>query len=269
MPAPAVPAAAASAAAAPEPAAPAEAVPAVAAPAASEKPDGEMAAPQKSGEAAPPPEQVGQDGGNCRQTGGDAATIAGTANKPNRQRRSPRRRSAKRLGFRCRRRPRSWRHREPPADAKIRRQRRLGSDAKRDSDGLRLTFSFAAATPAALFRRADTVWLVFDSTKPLDLEPIRSSGGSMIADVSLLPLDKGQAVRIRLNRPQMPSLTGRRSRTAARTGRSPLPIRCRRRPQPLIGDPQHHRSRACQCHRAVVQTRAGCTGSSIPTPATP
>ena len=30
----------------------------------------------------------------------------------------------------------------------------------------------------------------------------------MIADVSRLPLDKGQAIRIRLNRPQMPSLTG-------------------------------------------------------------
>jgi hypothetical protein len=30
-------------------------------------------------------------------------------------------------------------------------------DARRDSDGLRLMFSFATATPAALFRRADTV----------------------------------------------------------------------------------------------------------------
>jgi tetratricopeptide (TPR) repeat protein len=80
--------------------------------------------------------------------------------------------------------------------------------ARRDSDGLRLMFSFASATPAALFRRADTVWLVFDATKPLDIEPIRSNGGSIIADVSLLPLEKGQAIRIRLNRPQMPSLTG-------------------------------------------------------------
>ena len=37
-------------------------------------------------------------------------------------------------------------------------------EARRDSDGLRVTFSFAAPTPAALFRRADTVWLVFDQT---------------------------------------------------------------------------------------------------------
>jgi tetratricopeptide (TPR) repeat protein len=81
-------------------------------------------------------------------------------------------------------------------------------DARRSSDGLSLTFSFAAATPAALFRRADTVWLVFDSATPIDLGPIRSKGGSIIADVSQLPLEKGQAIRIRLNRPQMPSLTG-------------------------------------------------------------
>ncbi|MGB8400235.1 tetratricopeptide repeat protein [Bradyrhizobium sp.] len=79
-------------------------------------------------------------------------------------------------------------------------------DARRDSDGLRVEFRFAAATPAALFRRADTVWLVFDSTEPLDVEPIRAKGGAIVGDVSRLPLDKGQAIRIRLNRPQMPAL---------------------------------------------------------------
>jgi tetratricopeptide (TPR) repeat protein len=96
---------------------------------------------------------------------------------------------------------------QPPAETKA----GAGADAvdaKRNSDGLSLAFSFAAATPAALFRRADTVWLVFDSTKPIDIEPIRSKGGAIIADVSRLALDKGQAIRIRLNRPQLPSLTG-------------------------------------------------------------
>ena len=81
-------------------------------------------------------------------------------------------------------------------------------EARRDSDGLRLMFSFAGTTPAALFRRADAVWLVFDSTKPIDIEPVRNKGGALIADVNRLPLEKGQAIRIRLNRPQMPSLTG-------------------------------------------------------------
>jgi tetratricopeptide (TPR) repeat protein len=78
----------------------------------------------------------------------------------------------------------------------------------RDSEGLHLMFSFPAATPAALFRRADTLWLMFDSTKPINVEPIRGQGGAAVADVSVIPLEKGQAVRIRLNRPQLPSLTG-------------------------------------------------------------
>src|SRR6266478_5140005 len=96
---------------------------------------------------------------------------------------------------------------EPPPQAKA-VDNAASVSARRDSDGLRLMFSFAAATPAALFRRADTVWLVFDSQKPLDIEPIRSQGGSLISEVSLLPLEKGQAIRIRFSRPQMPSLTG-------------------------------------------------------------
>ena len=70
-----------------------------------------------------------------------------------------------------------------------------------------MTFAFATETPAAMFRRADTVWLVFDTTKPIDLAPIRTNGGSIIAEVKPFPLDKGQAIRIRLNRPQMPSLS--------------------------------------------------------------
>ena len=43
-------------------------------------------------------------------------------------------------------------------------------------------------------------------TKPIDIEPIRAKGGAVIGDVSRLPLEKGQAIRIRLNRPQIPSL---------------------------------------------------------------
>jgi hypothetical protein len=79
-------------------------------------------------------------------------------------------------------------------------------DAWRDSDGLRLTFSFPTVTPAASFRRGDTVWLIFDSTRPLDVEPIRAKGGAIIGEISRMPLDHAQAIRIRLGRPQMYSL---------------------------------------------------------------
>ena len=91
--------------------------------------------------------------------------------------------------------------------------------------------------------------------EPIDVEPIRSKGGSIIADVSRLPLDKGQAIRIRLNRPQMPSLIGRRSGRRRELDADTSPIRCERRPQPLVAHAQRHRSRACQCHRAAGEAR--------------
>ena len=105
-------------------------------------------------------------------------------------------------------------------------------EARRDSDGLRVTFSFAAPTPAALFRRGDTVWLVFDKAGSIDVEAIRAKAGAIIGDVSRLPLEKGQAIRIRLNRPQMPSLEsdGRTGGTdwtltfADKVQASPLPL---------------------------------------------
>ncbi len=80
-------------------------------------------------------------------------------------------------------------------------------DARRDSDGLRVTFPLQVATPAAAFRRGDTVWLVFDAPKPINVEAIRTKGGAMIGEVGRIPLDKGQAVRIRLTRPLVYSLT--------------------------------------------------------------
>lgn len=87
----------------------------------------------------------------------------------------------------------------PPAAASV--------DARRDSDGLRVTFPIPVATPAAAFRRGDTVWLVFDTPKPIDVEAIRARGGAMIGEVSRMSLAKGQAVRIRLTRPLVYSLT--------------------------------------------------------------
>jgi tetratricopeptide (TPR) repeat protein len=96
---------------------------------------------------------------------------------------------------------------EPPAEIKA-GDNAVRVNATRTSDGLSLTFGFAAVTPAASFRRADTMWLVFDTIKPIDVEPIRAKGGSIIAEVTRLALDHGQAIRIRLNRPQMPSLVG-------------------------------------------------------------
>jgi hypothetical protein len=210
-PATAAPVAAAPVAAAPAPAAvpmaaapasttPVATAPAVAAPAAPAMPAGEPAAPRQSGEAAPAKPAAEQAGIEAKPAPAPKLSLASEPPKP-----APPAPEA----------PASLPEKpvkmaaapEPPAAPRA--VDRAGSvDVKRDSGGLRLNFSFGAATPAALFRRADTVWLVFDSAKPIDVEPIRSGGGAVIADASLLPLEKAQAIRIRLNQPQMPSLTG-------------------------------------------------------------
>ncbi len=80
-------------------------------------------------------------------------------------------------------------------------------EARRSSDGLKLNFVFAMPTPAALFRRADMMWLVLDTDTALDLAPIKREGGALIGDVSIMKTPSGQAIRIRLNRPQLASLT--------------------------------------------------------------
>uniref|UniRef100_Q07RE1 Tetratricopeptide TPR_2 n=1 Tax=Rhodopseudomonas palustris (strain BisA53) TaxID=316055 RepID=Q07RE1_RHOP5 len=93
-----------------------------------------------------------------------------------------------------------------PAPAATAAEAGAAVDIRRTSEGLRLSFPVGGGVPAALFRRADSVWLVFDSKKPLDLEPVRKQGGSNIAEITGLPLDGGQAVQIRMSRPQLASL---------------------------------------------------------------
>ncbi|WP_041798357.1 hypothetical protein [Rhodopseudomonas palustris] len=80
-------------------------------------------------------------------------------------------------------------------------------EARRNTDGLHLAFAFAAPTPAALFRRGDIIWLVLDNTTPFDLTSIRREGGGIVGDVSRVELPNGQAIRLRLDRPQLATLS--------------------------------------------------------------
>lgn len=95
-------------------------------------------------------------------------------------------------------------------------------NVERRTEGFRLRFGFGAPAPAALFRRADTVWLLFDSKQPIDIDAIRKEGGSLITDIDRHPLDNGQAVRIRLTRPQLASLApaDTEGSTSAEAGRN-------------------------------------------------
>ena len=104
----------------------------------------------------------------------------------------------------------------------------------RSSDGTRLSFSFPAPAPAALFRRADTVWLVLDSHQAIDLDAIRRDAQSLVSDVSRVDLPDGQAIRMRLQRPQMISLAGAGTAGPGRQWELTFADALKTSPQPLV-----------------------------------
>jgi len=74
-------------------------------------------------------------------------------------------------------------------------------------DVLRAEFPFAVATPAAVFQRTDTLWLVFDSAAKIDLTAFSGDSGHAIRNAVLERGSDGAAiVRIKLERPRLVSL---------------------------------------------------------------
>jgi tetratricopeptide (TPR) repeat protein len=74
-------------------------------------------------------------------------------------------------------------------------------------NSLRVEFPFAVATPAAIFYRADTLWLVFDSAAPIDLAAFRSDNESGVREATFERAEDGAAiVRVKLARPRAASV---------------------------------------------------------------
>jgi tetratricopeptide (TPR) repeat protein len=79
--------------------------------------------------------------------------------------------------------------------------------AHQSGDRLRVEFPFAAPTPAAVFQRADTLWLVFDSPAQIDLAALQADNDNGFREILFERADDGAAiVRIKLVRPRMASL---------------------------------------------------------------
>ena len=77
---------------------------------------------------------------------------------------------------------------------------------KRNGDNVTLTFPFPEETPGAVFRRADTLWLVFDSEAPIALRRLESELTGTIKSASLTRMPNLTIVRLKLGRPQLASL---------------------------------------------------------------
>ena len=77
----------------------------------------------------------------------------------------------------------------------------------RQADNLRLTFPFPVPTPAAIFRRAGTLWMVFDARSPIALPDLETGSGGMIRHALGTALPDGYVVRLMLDRPRLVGAT--------------------------------------------------------------
>ncbi|HWC94968.1 MAG TPA: tetratricopeptide repeat protein, partial [Pseudolabrys sp.] len=75
------------------------------------------------------------------------------------------------------------------------------------ADSLRLEFPFVAPTPAAVFMRAETLWLVFDSTAKIDASALVGHANDGVRSATVTRGDEGEAIlRVRLSRPRLTSI---------------------------------------------------------------
>jgi tetratricopeptide (TPR) repeat protein len=79
-------------------------------------------------------------------------------------------------------------------------------EMRRQGDNIKLVFPFAVPTPAAVFRRADTLWLVFDSPAPVDLGVLGADTSRTVQSTVVGRSGAGQVVRIKLERPRLTSM---------------------------------------------------------------
>ena len=80
------------------------------------------------------------------------------------------------------------------------------AELRRQGDNLRLFFPFAAPTPAAVFQRADTLWLVFDTKAVLDVGVLGNDQSKTIRSAAVAREDDAQVVRLKLERPRLTSV---------------------------------------------------------------
>jgi tetratricopeptide (TPR) repeat protein len=79
-------------------------------------------------------------------------------------------------------------------------------ELRRQGDNLRLLFPFGQPTPAAVFQRADTLWLVFDTAVKIDAGVLSHDQSKTIRSVTVTRDDNAQVVRLKLERPRLTSV---------------------------------------------------------------
>jgi tetratricopeptide (TPR) repeat protein len=83
---------------------------------------------------------------------------------------------------------------------------RVTVEVRRKGDNLQLLFPFATPTPAAVFQRADSLWLVFDATADVDIGALTNDQSRTIRSADVLREAGAQLVRLKLERPRLTSV---------------------------------------------------------------
>ena len=80
---------------------------------------------------------------------------------------------------------------------------KVAVELARQGANLTLSFSFLAPTAAAVFQRADSLWIVFDSKAAIDLSALDGEASRTIRGATFTHAPDADIVRIRLDRPHL------------------------------------------------------------------
>jgi tetratricopeptide (TPR) repeat protein len=82
----------------------------------------------------------------------------------------------------------------------------IKAELKMQGENLALRFPFTSPTPAAVFRRADVLWLVFDTDADIKLEGLANDPSRNIRSTTVTRTQEEAVVRIKLERPKLTSV---------------------------------------------------------------
>jgi len=91
----------------------------------------------------------------------------------------------------------------PPRPRAANTSGKVAVELARQGANLKLSFPFSASTAAAVFNRADTLWIVFDSNADIDLSALDGEASRTIRGAEFSHAPDADIVRIKLDRPHL------------------------------------------------------------------
>ena len=94
----------------------------------------------------------------------------------------------------------------PPRPRAANTSGKVAAELTRQGANLKLSFAFTSPTAAAVFNRADTLWIVFDSNADIDLSALDGEASRTIRGAEFSHAPDADIVRIKLDHPHLASV---------------------------------------------------------------